>query len=414
MHGAATILTNRRHRDDFTRRMNGLVSAYSGLWFRSSDRLPMRLEQSTPAQRQERESEVELFLRSVPRGLNGYAGASQRIREKTRTRVRATVLRAFASEEDGSLEEFFSGCEGTTEAFLSSSRAFEPSLPDGDVHQALRNLWVFNSIQHTLGDRVSLTPPAFAYSLLYPYTDNALDDGCNGMDRGAFMHWVSCELRGDGLPPPDHRCVAIHRLLEMIFHEFPREEYPAVHRSLCAIQEAQRQAGVLQCATPAMDECFLIPLTVAKGGASVLVDGFLARGDLAPEDAEALFGFGVVLQLIDDLQDTAEDLRRGHSTAFTRASRDGALDRPTNRLFNFLQQYIDQIEAGRSNGSRSLSSVIARSCTFLIHEAIARHGVRYTGEYRRTMERFSPLRYAYLQGLHEEMERVSRGAASVQ
>ena len=45
-----------------------------------------------------------------------------------------------------------------------------------DIFQAIRNVWIMNSIQILYNMEVKLTPSIFAYSMLYPYSDNYLDD----------------------------------------------------------------------------------------------------------------------------------------------------------------------------------------------------------------------------------------------
>jgi hypothetical protein len=68
----------------------------------------------------------------------------------------------------------------------------------------------------------------------------------------------------------------------------------------------------------------LIECTVAKGGASVLTDLHLVAGRATPAEARFAFCYGAVfLQLLDDLQDVASDLRAGHQTLATRAARRG-------------------------------------------------------------------------------------------
>ena len=66
----------------------------------------------------------------------------------------------------------------------------------------------------------------------------------------------------------------------------------------------------------------------------MLVDGFLVEGRLDPSALDLVFGYGVLLQLIDDFQDLEEDRRAGHSTPFVRAG--AALEESANRLLNFI------------------------------------------------------------------------------
>jgi hypothetical protein len=97
------------------------------------------------------------------------------------------------------------------------------------------------------------------------------------------------------------------RLIRMIEEEYPRPIFPDVHASLRAIHRAQIESLRLHDAPDHDYESELLPLTITKGGTSVLADGYLVTGDLSSSHAEAVFGYGVLLQLIDDLQDVDED-----------------------------------------------------------------------------------------------------------
>ena len=70
-----------------------------------------------------------------------------------------------------------------TATFLDEALAFNPSFELGDLYQALRNVWIMNSQQLFRGSPIVYSPSIFAYSMLYPYTDNALDDRSTGPKR---------------------------------------------------------------------------------------------------------------------------------------------------------------------------------------------------------------------------------------
>ena len=55
------------------------------------------------------------------------------------------------------------------------ARAFDPTLSMADTIQACRNAWTCGGMQALLGQPMELTPATVAYSLLYPYSDNYLD-----------------------------------------------------------------------------------------------------------------------------------------------------------------------------------------------------------------------------------------------
>jgi hypothetical protein len=86
----------------------------------------------------------------------------------------------------------------TSVAFARQARAFDPSLCLDDLWQALRNVWIGNNLQMLLGRPVRLTPGLFAYSMLYPVTDNLLDaPDRSADDQRAFNERFGARLIGD-------------------------------------------------------------------------------------------------------------------------------------------------------------------------------------------------------------------------
>jgi hypothetical protein len=272
---------------------------------------------------------------------------------------------------------------------------------------------VFNSIQHTLGKPVGLTPSSFAYSLLYPYTDNWLDSERHAAaEREAFLGWLTERLEGANTPAFDRYSANLALLLEMIEGEYGRSAFPEVHGSLLAIHKAQKNALSLLTKNTTADEAALQQPTFEKGGTSVLVDGFLVRGHLTRTEAEGCFGYGVVLQLIDDLQDLDEDMAAGHSTLFSRALGAGTLDEATTRVVNYSRSMLSRFAACFPDPERGLEELITRSCYALIMESVSRHGSYYSEDYRRRIEEFVPVSLSYLRELRKRMEKQYRGASA--
>src|SRR5204862_297201 len=88
------------------------------------------------------------------------------------------------------------------EEFVRKARYFDPKLTMDDIYQAERNAWTAHGLQWLLGRPVELSPSIFAYSLLYPYTDNTLDDpGIAGAAKQAFNERFGRRLTGERLSP---------------------------------------------------------------------------------------------------------------------------------------------------------------------------------------------------------------------
>ena len=64
----------------------------------------------------------------------------------------------------------------STKDFVRKAWIFDPELGNHEMFQALRNVWIMLGLQSFFGKEVKITPSLLGYSLLYPYTDNLIDD----------------------------------------------------------------------------------------------------------------------------------------------------------------------------------------------------------------------------------------------
>lgn len=302
-------------------------------------------------------------------------------------------------------EAFFDSCESATQLFVREARRFDPTLSSEDLLQAVRNFWVFNSIQGLLGIPVALTPSSLAYSLLYPYTDNLLDSDAGPNAKKELAATLDGWFDGESAATADPLQRKILRLLDMIEAEFPRRKYADVHGSLQTIHRAQERSLLLHGHPNGESEHDLTAITIGKGGTSVLADGYLACGPLTEDQSEALFGYGVLLQLIDDLRDLAEDIEAGHSTPFTRAFSSGRLEGVTGRLLQFTGHCCKLLEREEISKSSGFHEAIARSAALLIADAVAQHDQFYDKTFAMTIERSIPVGFPFLRAAHEKMHR---------
>ena len=116
--------------------------------------------------------------------------------------------------------------------------------------QALRNVWIMNTLQLYLDHPVQYSPSIFAYSMIYPYTDNVVDDTSVALqDKGRLnahlKGWLEGESGGPSLPegasPLRRTAEKVLGLIRMIEAQFAREEAPDVYRSLLAIFNVNRK-----------------------------------------------------------------------------------------------------------------------------------------------------------------------------
>lgn len=164
----------------------------------------------------------------------------------------------------------------------------------------------------------------------------------------------------------------MYELVRLIERNSPRATAPDLYASLLAIHDAQsRSLRLRREHRPAAEE--ILAVTFEKGGTSVLADAYLAVGALNPAQVEFAFGWGVFLQLADDLQDLAEDDAAGIATLFSQAACRVALDGLTNRLLRFGYEVLGRLDGFRDEQLGPLKHLIRNSASTLVAAAARPH-----------------------------------------
>lgn len=227
---------------------------------------------------------------------------------------------------------------------------------------------------------MALTPAVYAYSLLYPYTDNYLDNPAVFLEeKQAFNERLSHVIDGE----KDHS-TRVFELIGLIEEQFPRNQFPDVFDSIQFIHEAQT-ASLRQ--HQSLSEEMVLRLSFEKGGSSVLADAFLVKGSLTEEEMQFAFNYGAFLQLLDDLQDINEDKAEGRRTQFT--SDKTTFDDEIRQLIGFI--YITN-----PSEDQSLMKDVIRSCTLMmVMEAVSRQPEAVSRTLYRELEAASPVRLSF-------------------
>jgi hypothetical protein len=292
-----------------------------------------------------------------------------------------------------------------TRRFLQAARTFDPDLALSSAYQALRNVWIMNSLQFDLGLPVEHTDAVFAYSMIYPYLDNLLDDARTGeAGKLAFVTRLRGWLEGNAAAPAaaaEEKLLALVRLIE---GRFPRGAYPGVYRSLLAIYNAQVKSLLQQRAGADSAPKDILEISLEKGGTSVLADGYLVAGVLRPEDEEFAFGFGTFLQLADDLQDMAEDSRCGHRTLFSTDAAGRSLEPTALRLESYLEVVLARARRGTAPGRTALCDAIGSGLVLMFRESVGKLPDYFGRRFVRRARRGFPVRASYLRKLRRRLQ----------
>jgi len=341
-------------------------------------------------------------LKHVPAEHNERNAQQERLREQGRKFVcEALNLEhrhlAFI-EKSGMLE--------ASEEFARKAREFDRKLSAEDIYQASRNVMTMNFMQLLLGLPVEVTPSVFAYSMLYPYTDNYLDDpDVSQTAKLVFNHRFQSRLEGEEIRPYNRHEAVIFELVSMVESQWERTRYPLLYESLLAIHKAQVHSLRLVKPGASPYELNVLGISFEKGGTSVLADGYLVAGWLAPAQAELMFGYGAFTQLMDDLEDVLPDMKDGRMTIFSQTAHHWPLDQITNRMFHFGRAIFNDLSAFNSPAAAQLKEIIEKCVDPLLINSISQLGRFYSSAYLRQLERHFPFRFTLLRKQRRKLNR---------
>jgi len=374
-----------------------LVQEALAEWEEGQVCLPPFKETFTVAEQTAREARLEEFLKSVEGDLR-RPPRSKAGRKALRERVTLAFERfgkAGLDLKDEHLGLLLNG--GFSELgtqMACGARRFDPSISPSDIFQATRNAWTAGGLQVLLGREMRLTPAIFAYSMLYPYTDNYLDDtAVPSGEKVKFSARIRRRLSGEMTAPVREGEARLWQLFELIEGQYPRADWPQVYASLLAIHRAQENSMRQRGSPPSVNRPDIIKLSFEKGGASVLADAHLAAGSLSREEAQFVFAWGALLQLVDDLQDVRQDRREGALTIFTQAAGRVPLDELTTHTLSFGQQVMRRMDQMPVR-CQALKEMIQKSYMSLLVWSAGECGELYTRDYLAELETHSPFRFA--------------------
>ncbi|HKJ78822.1 MAG TPA: hypothetical protein VKA10_04780 [Prolixibacteraceae bacterium] len=279
--------------------------------------------------------------------------------------------------------------------FYYQARAFGPELTPENIYQAIRNVWIMNGLQLMMDVPVEITPSIFGYSMIYPYSDNLLDDPMiSSVEKEAFSQRFNQRLHGTRVSPQNHTESQLFKLVGMIESQFSREKYPEVFESLYAIQQGQTK-GLRLCGPHAIPKNEIRHICFEKGGASVLADGYLVTGKLTPAQGQALFGYGVYLQLLDDIQDVKEDAGAQTRTMFSHPDKK-SLDGYVNQTIHFGRTAMEELRSLNPDTTDRFLSLMNRSIETMIIESVGLNHNYFSTMGLNRLEVHSPLRFEFL------------------
>ncbi len=369
------------------------------IWENSPETLPEFGIVYTPEEQQLREENFERFqakLNAMKPGKNVRSLRKEDPGQSFFPHFKSFLQTVFDFEED-QLEIILSDkFKNVSKDFFYRAREFGPELSPENIYQGMRNVWIMNGIQLMMGLPVEITPSVFGYSMIYPYSDNYLDDASvSDAEKKAFSKRFNKRLHGELVIPASFTEEQLFKLVEMFEMQYDREEYPKVYESLYAIQNGQtRSLGLINC--NGLSDAVIREICFEKGGASVLADGYLVAGRLTYEQERALFGYGVYLQLLDDIQDVKEDTEGQAKTLFSCVDKNISLGAFVNKTIHFGRTVMEEMRCFKGTDIKVMLQLMNRSIEMMIIESAGLNPDYYLEEYLAELEKHSPLRFGYL------------------
>lgn len=259
-----------------------------------------------------------------------------------------------------------------TKIFVERARTEFPEMDNTSIFQALRNVWIMVLIQYIAGHKVYLSDAMYAYSMLYPLTDNIIDnEHLDLLEKNNFLDRFEKRLSNQPISPNSLHETQVYEMVALIEGQYPRDKFSAVYESLLCIHHAQKNS--LKQQSTALSETELLKLSFEKGAASVIADGYLVLGTLPESIFAFLTKYGIVLQLADDLQDLHEDLSSGHLTIFNTSKDPTHRMLQTQKLINFSEIVLNQLPCEDESIKPLIFRLLLQSMSFLINDAVFTH-----------------------------------------
>ena len=396
-------------RSDYEQMIFELKEKYTKIWQNTPDTLPAFRARYTADQHKKREAAMSSIADGIVRLIKEFSDKNPEDSVRWGSELKRLVYGCgvdILGLEGNSMKMLLeNGFCDVTSGFISRAREFDAGFKLEDIFQSLRNTWIMNCIQKLMGMKVDLTPSIFAYSMLYPYTDNYLDAlSVSEKEKMQTNQNFRRRLAGVDLRAASLLEEKLFRLVRMIEGQYPRSSFPMVYESLLGIQTAQEKS-LLQSAYSNEPYPDILDISIEKGGCSVLADGCLLRGGLSEQEASFIFGFGVMLQFIDDLQDANDDRGKGHATIFSGRNTRTMAENMTNRLINFVAGILNDDKCFCSQEALELKRLIKDSILILAMGAVACNSDMYGRDWLRTLEEYSPLSFKYLKSFYKRMGR---------
>ena len=220
-----------------------MINLYRDIWWEVSKEFKLNRRANTYIEKILMETKFNTFVDDIIKHIESFPSEIEKREEwkrKGNEYIEAVILKEDSFKigiiDKDMKEKFFK----VTREFIKECKAFDEDLNYEDIGQAMRNVWIIAIFQKVIGADIKFTKAVFGYSMLYPYTDNYLDDPDIAMEhKREFNRRFLKRLKGETIVPINSREEKVYKLVQCIESTFNRKEYKQVYEKLLLIHLGQ-------------------------------------------------------------------------------------------------------------------------------------------------------------------------------
>ncbi len=393
--------------------INEIYLECSKLWWQADRNFKLDMKKYTKIDKKNKENKLDKYIDLIIQKIKEFPQEDNK-KERWKNDFDKIIDDFIESEEDAFKlgiinknlkNDFFN----STKSFIKEAKKFNKSLSYSDIGQAVRNVWIINILQASFGQKVEFSKAIFGYSMLYPYTDNYLDNieiDINKKEK--FNYNLKKRLKGELIEDKNSYEESVYTLVSCIEEIFKRDVYTELYESLLLIHEGQIKSLMQQEGNSIPYEDDILGISIEKGGSSVLVDGFLTKGKLDKEEVSFCIFYGFLLQIADDLQDLKLDIKSNHITIMSQLAPKYKLDKISNKLINFTVKLLRDANCFKGENIVELKELIKTNCIMLILFSVVLSKDFFTNGYINIIEEYLPFSIKYIESIKFKLRKKFR------
>lgn len=358
---------------------------------------------------EEKTSNEKLLDRIIPELRKSLQDFPQNSSKEQIKKVRNQINKVIDKENILHIKEYISNellteFEENAECFLERAKTFDENLPMESIWQAMRNYLIYAIIVNLQREHQNCQDTILGYSLLYPYTDNYIDElHRKDIDKNSYNDLIRKTLSGKDICPKNDYEEKTKQLIKLVLDHYSNYacKQKEASRMLLLMLEAQEKSicQIHRFGTKRLTTKEILRISTYKGGLSVLLDYLFSIdfnvSSITDEEIYFYLSFGLILQLADDLQDITEDRKKHSQTLITICRYKRKLESTVNRLLHFTHGCI----IGFSPKNPELHTFMLQNCQLMILAAVSQNAKYFSRSYLEKIEPHLPFSISYIKKL---------------